>query len=44
MLLMSCSYIRAIPKVSGETARIAVFTGPHPELTANPNWPGSAVK
>src|SRR5438477_122354 len=27
-LLSRNSYIRAIPKVSGETARMAVFTGP----------------
>jgi predicted dienelactone hydrolase len=27
-----------------EVAAAGAFTGPHPELTANPDWPGSAVK
>lgn len=31
-------------QLRGNAAAAGAFTGPHPELTANPNWPGSAVK
>jgi len=31
-------------QLRGSVIAAAAFTGPHPELTANPNWPGSAVK
>ena len=28
----------------GDTTAAAAFTGAHPELVSNSNWPGSAVK
>jgi pimeloyl-ACP methyl ester carboxylesterase len=28
----------------GNTTAVTAFTGPHPELTSNSNWPGSACK
>src|SRR5690242_11206125 len=31
-------------QLRGNATAAGAFTGPHPELTANPNWPGSAVK
>jgi hypothetical protein len=31
-------------RLRGNAIAAGAFTGPHPELTANPNWPGSAVK
>jgi hypothetical protein len=31
-------------QLRGNTFAADAFTGPHPELAANPNWPGSAVK
>jgi hypothetical protein len=31
-------------QLRGNTTAAGAFTGPHPELLANPNWPGSAVK
>jgi hypothetical protein len=31
-------------QLRGNAAAAGAFTGAHPELTANPNWPGSAVK
>ncbi len=31
-------------QLRGNTVAAAAFTGAHPELTANPDWPGSAVK
>jgi len=31
-------------QLRGNAIAAGAFTGPHPELTANPNWPGSAVK
>jgi len=31
-------------RLRGNATAAGAFTGPHPELTANPNWPGSAVK
>jgi pimeloyl-ACP methyl ester carboxylesterase len=31
-------------QLRGNATAAGAFTGPHPELTANPNWPGSTVK
>jgi hypothetical protein len=31
-------------QLRGNVTAAGAFTGPHPELLANPNWPGSAVK
>jgi hypothetical protein len=31
-------------QLRGNPTAASAFTGPHPELLANPNWPGSAVK
>jgi hypothetical protein len=31
-------------RLRGSVIAAAAFTGSHPELTANPNWPGSATK
>jgi hypothetical protein len=31
-------------QLRGSVIAAAAFTGPHPELTANPNWPGSATR
>jgi hypothetical protein len=31
-------------QLRGNTTAAGAFTGPHPELLANPNWPGSAAK
>jgi hypothetical protein len=31
-------------QLRGSVIAAAAFTGPHPELIVNPNWPGSAVK
>jgi len=31
-------------QLRGNATAAAAFTGPHPELVSNPNWPGSAVK
>lgn len=31
-------------QLRGNLTAAGAFTGPHPELLANPNWPGSAVK
>lgn len=31
-------------QLRGNPAAAAAFTGPHPELVSNTNWPGSAVK
>jgi hypothetical protein len=31
-------------QLRGSVIAAAAFTGPHPELTSNPNWPGSATK
>jgi hypothetical protein len=31
-------------QLRGDAAASAAFTGPHPELTSNANWPCSATK
>ncbi len=31
-------------QLRGNPTAAGAFTGPHPELTANPDWPGSAVR
>lgn len=31
-------------QLRGDPVAGAAFTGPHPELVSNRNWPGSAVK
>ncbi len=31
-------------QLRGNATAAGAFTGPHPELVANANWPGSAVK
>jgi hypothetical protein len=31
-------------QLRADATAAAAFTGPHPELTSNPNWPGSATK
>jgi hypothetical protein len=31
-------------QLRGNATAAGAFTGPHPELTANPDWPGSAIK
>ncbi len=31
-------------QLRGSVIAAAAFTGPHPELTSNPNWPGSATE
>ena len=31
-------------QLRGNAFAASAFTGPHPELVSNPNWPGSAVK
>jgi hypothetical protein len=31
-------------QLRGSLTAASAFTGPHPELLANPNWPGSAMK
>ena len=31
-------------QLRGNATAPGAFTGPHPELLSNPNWPGSAVR